>query len=127
MARLGSRQFQADVGRLIASVENMDRRVDAAIGVVMERSKDQAVAHMKIEAPWTDRTGNARAGLDGSVFKAGSRWVMNLFGRASYQIFLEKSNGSKYAIIGPTILTWGPRTMVMMTGLLDRLRSAGRV
>lgn len=127
MARLGSRQFSADVGRLIANVENLDRRVDAAIGATMERSKDLAVAHMKANAPWTDRTTNARNGLDGIVFKAGRRWVMNLFGRVNYQIWLEVKNGGKYAIISPTIIQWGPRTMRAFTGLIERLRTAGRL
>ena len=125
MARLGSRQFQADVGALIANTEEYGVRVDAAIGLIMERSGDQAVAYMKVNAPWTDRTGNARSGLDKAVFRQGRRWVLNLFGRANYQIYLEKSNGGKYAIIGPTILIWGPRTMRMFSGLADRL-GAGR-
>lgn len=127
MARLGSRQFAADVMRLAANAEQLDRRVDAAIGVIMTRSKDLAVAHMKSTAPWTDRTSNARNGLDGIVFKQGSRWVMNLFGRASYQIWLEIKNSGKYAIIAPTIVEWGPRTMRSFTGLFERLRGSGRV
>lgn len=93
----------------------------------MERSKDQAVAYMKVNAPWTDRTSNARNGLDGSVFKRASSWVMNLFGRANYQIWLEVKNGGKYAIITPTIQIWGPRTMANMTGLIERLRGRGRI
>lgn len=95
------------------------------IGALMERSGDQAVAYMKVNAPWTDRTGNARSSLGSTVFRQGSRWVLNLFGLASYQIYLEKSNGSKYAIIGPTILLWGPRTMAQFVGLFDRLRARG--
>lgn len=127
MARLGSRQFSADVMRLVAEAERLDRRVDAAIGAVMERSKDLAVAHMKSNAPWTDRTSVARNGLGGVVFKAGTRWTMNLFGRAPYQIWLEVKNSGKYAIITPTIIAWGPRTMRSFTGLIERLRGAGRV
>jgi hypothetical protein len=99
--------------------------VDAAIGAVVERQKDLAVVHMKSHAPWTDRTSNARNGLDGIVFKRGGSWTMNLFGRASYQIWLEVKNGGKYAIITPTIQSWGPRVMANMTGLIERLRSRG--
>jgi hypothetical protein len=127
LARRGSRGFSFDAGSLIANVDGLDRRVDAAIGAVMERSADAAVAHMKVNAPWTDRTGNARSGLGSIVFKQAGRWVMNLFGRANYQIWLEVKNGGKYAIITPTIIQWGPRTMAMMTGLIERLRAAGRV
>jgi len=101
--------------------------VDAAIGVVIERQKDMAVAYMKSNAPWTDRTTNARNGLGGIVFKQGKRWVMNLFGRVNYQIWLEVKNGGKYAIITPTVQAWGPRVMSNMTGLIERLRARGRL
>jgi len=111
--------------RIAENAGHMDRRLDAAVGAVMERSKDLAVAHMRSNAPWTDRTGNARSGLDGIVFKAGSRWWMNLFGRANYQIWLEVKNQGRYAIITPTIESWGPRTMRMFTGLIERLRAGG--
>jgi hypothetical protein len=116
-----------DAAGLIANVERLDPRVDAAVGAVMERQGDLATAHMKINAPWTDRTGNARSGLGAKVFKQGSRWVMNLFGRANYQIWLEVKQDGKYAIITPTIQTWGPRVMANMTGLIERLRTAGRL
>lgn len=125
MARLGSRQFSADVAAIQRNIGVLDRRVDAAIGALMERSGDQAVAYMKVHAPWTDRTGNARAGLDKIVFKAGTRWFLNLFGRVNYQIYLEKSNGGKYAILTPSIPLWGVRTMALTQGLIERLRARG--
>lgn len=112
---------------LLREVEQLDPRVDAAAGVVIERQKDMAVAYMKANAPWTDRTGNARGGLDGIVFKRSGSWVMNLFGRANYQIWLEVKNGGKFAIITPTIPIWGPRVMANLTGLMDRLRARGRL
>ena len=130
MARRGSRSLSwnaASVAGLLREVEQLDPRVDAAIGVVIERQKDMAVAYMKSNAPWTDRTTNARNGLGGIVFKQGKRWVMNLFGRVNYQIWLEVKNGGKYAIITPTVQAWGPRVMSNMTGLIERLRARGRL
>lgn len=127
MARRGSRSLSIDATHLIANVERLGPRVDAAIGAVMERSGDQATAYMKMNAPWTDRTSNARNGLGAIAFKQGNKWVLNLFGRASYQIYLEKNNSGRYAIIGPTILIWGPRLMAQMTGLIERLRAGGRL
>ena len=112
---------------LLRETEQLDPRVDAACGVVIERQKDLAVAYMKTNAPWTDRTSNARNGLGGIVFKQGGRWVMNLFGRANYQIWLEVKYGGRDAIITPTVLLWGPRVMANMTGLMERLRARGRL
>ena len=59
------------------------------------------------------------------MFKRAGSWVLNLFGRANYQIWLEVKNGGKYAIITPTIQIWGPRVMANMRGLIERLRSRG--
>lgn len=128
MARRGSRSLSwntASVAGLLGNVAALDPRVDAAIGQVMERQGDLATTYMKVNAPWTDRTTNARNGLGAIAFKQGSRWVLNLFGRASYQIWLEVKYGGRDAIIGPTILLWGPRVMRNMEGLIERLR--GRV
>lgn len=128
MARRGSRSLSwntASVAGLLGNVEELDPRVDRAIGQVMERQGDLAEAYMKSNAPWTDRTTNARNGLGAIAFKQGSRWVLNLFGRANYQIWLEVKYGGRDAIITPTFEIWGPRVMRSMTGLIERLR--GRV
>lgn len=106
---------------LLEEIERLGPRVDAAAGAVISRQGDLAVAYMKTNAPWTDRTGNARSGLGVTVFKRAGSWVMNLFGRANYQIWLEVKNGGKYAIITPTIQMWGPRVMSNLRGLVDRL------
>lgn len=128
MARRGSRSVswnQASVANLLGNIERLEPRVDAAIGAVMERQGDLATAYMKTHAPWTDRTGNARSGLGSTVFKRAGSWVMNLYGRANYQIWLEVKNNGRYAIITPTIQIWGPRVMANMIGLIERLRSRG--
>lgn len=112
---------------LLEEIERLGPRVDAAAGAVVERQGDLAVAYMKTNAPWTDRTSNARNGLGSIVFKRSGSWVLNLFGRANYQIWLEVKNGGKYAIITPTIRIWGPRVMANMAGLIERLGSRGRL
>lgn len=128
MARRGSRSFswnQPSVANLLQNTSELGDRVDRAVGQVMERQGDLATAYMKTNAPWTDRTSVARNGLGAIAFKQGTRWVLNLFGRANYQIWLEVKNGGKYAIITPTIQIWGPRIMRNMSGLIERLRGRG--
>lgn len=127
MARRGSRSINIDAAGIIANTEALGPRVDAAAGVVVERQGDMAVAYMKTNAPWTDRTSNARNGLDKVVFKRAGAWVLNLFGRANYQIWLEVKYGGRDAIITPTIQIWGPRVMANMRGLIDRLGARGRL
>jgi hypothetical protein len=114
-------EFDMDSHRLVQGAATFEPRLTAAIGLLFERSGAQAEAYMKINAPWTDRTSNARNGLSNLVEFTGARWFLTLFGRVSYQIYLEASNGGKYAVIGPTLLIWGPRLMSQTRGLIERL------
>ncbi len=128
MARRGSRSLSWDTASVAGLFENVERlgpRVEQAAMQVMERQGDLATAYMKANAPWTDRTSVARNGLGAKAFKQGSRLVLNLFGRANYQIWLEVKNNGRYAIITPTFEIWGPRVMRSMDGLIERLR--GRI
>lgn len=60
-------------------------------------------AYAKTNAPWTDRTGNARQGLHGGVeLRAENELVLFLSHGVEYGIWLELANAGKYAIVGPT-------------------------
>ena len=56
-------------------------------------------AFAKANAPWTDRTGNARQGLTGRAFKSATAVTILLFHQAEYGIWLEVANAGRYAII----------------------------
>lgn len=116
------RLYAAELQRGMAA---LDPRVRAALGAAMDRSGQQAVAYMKANAPWTDRTTAARGGLSHRLERAGDGWGLILFGRVAYQIYLETKQSGKYAIITPTIQMWGPKVMQLTDRLLDRL-GAGR-
>ena len=79
--------------------------------------------YMKRNAPWQDRTGDARAGL--TAVYVGDRFVERSVIRLShgvpYGIFLETRNAGRYAIIVPTLVDEGNRIMEDMGGLLERL------
>jgi hypothetical protein len=66
-----------------------------------------AVAYMKANAPWSDRTGEARAGLDYSIDEAGADTTIYLFHSVSYGKWLEIRWNGRYAIILPTIEALG--------------------
>lgn len=53
---------------------------------------------------WRDRSGQARSSITGSVETSGESITIGLAIGADHGIFLEKSNGGKYAIIYPTVL-----------------------
>jgi hypothetical protein len=64
---------------------------------------------MKENAPWTDRTSNARQTLWAEVF-AMSDVVVLAFGHGmDYGTFLELANQGRFAIITPALDVFGPQ------------------
>lgn len=70
----------------------------------------EAESQAKRNAPWTDRTGNARKSITGSgpeVTPTNMRAALAI--GMYYGVFLELSNGGKYRIVWPTVLQVGSR------------------
>lgn len=59
---------------------------------------------MKAGAPWTDRTGNARAGLLAVAVREGDKIVLYFVHSVAYGLFLELANGGKYQIVWVTMV-----------------------
>jgi hypothetical protein len=57
----------------------------------------------KDNAPWKDRTGDARRLLNGKVIDDGEAIGIQLIHRVEYGKFLETANSGKNAILKPTI------------------------
>lgn len=80
--------------------------------------------HMKHNAPWTDRTTNARNGLFASAAKLGrDLWGIVLGHSVDYGVYLEDGTEDMRArpIIWPTIELFAPKVMGTLTRILDRL------
>jgi len=76
----------------------------------LEAAIGQAEAEAKRNAPWTDRTGNARKSITGSGPEvSATRMRAALAIGMYYGVFLELSNGGKYRIVWPTVLQVGSR------------------
>lgn len=66
-------------------------------------------AWMKINAPWTDRTSNARQTLTAEAEMLATQAVqVTLAHGVEYGIFLELAHAGTYAIIGPALDHWTP-------------------
>lgn len=79
-------------------------------GEVISRTEDQlreqaelVKAYAQENAPWSDRTGAARAGLDTEVSREGTEVVLTLFHTVEYGQWLETINSGEFAIIMPTL------------------------
>ena len=77
--------------------------------------------YMKINAPWTDQTGNARNGLAARAYRDQDEIGIVLYHQVTYGIWLETRFGGKYAIIDPTIQAMSPRVMARYERILDRI------
>lgn len=79
-------------------------RVRLAVISVAEFLAPMMEAYAKDNAPWTDRTGNARQGLRGFVEEV-SQTIVDIYisHGMDYGIYLEVSFAGRYAILWPTI------------------------
>lgn len=72
-------------------------------------------------APWTDRTGDAREGLEVAVTLDNESLEIDLYHTIEYGIWLEVRWGGKYAIIIPTVEAMGPKLFDKMNNMFSEI------
>ena len=85
--------------------------IDAAMGRLLLKFRDtvcvkyaaEAEQIAKENAPWTDRTGDARKLLRGTVIDDGKALGFQLAHRVEYGKWLERDGDGKYSILKPTV------------------------
>lgn len=92
--------------------EEMQRRIAAVYGMAQDYGATME-GEMKQNAPWQDRTGNARQGLHCKVEhnEAVKTIVLQTAHTADYGVYLEYTNSGKYAICGPTAKKYAPEVI----------------
>jgi hypothetical protein len=128
---MGAGDFAIDVGGRFVSIVWKDglssnlrqgpAKVRRASVATAHRMAPEVEAYMKNNAPWTDRTGNARNGLAARAYESGDEVGIVLYHQVSYGIWLEVRFSGKYAIIQPTIDVMGPQVMQQYNNLLARI------
>jgi hypothetical protein len=104
-------------GDLTDKVNQFGPRVKRAMVAGAKYIAPQAEAHMKDNAPWTDRTSNARNGLSTEVVIEANRVTILLFHTVPYGPYLELRWSGRYQIINPTIELFAPKTMELIAEL----------
>lgn len=87
------------------------QRARVAILALMKFIGQKMQDEMRTNAPWTDRTANARTGLFTVTQKASKDLVVLYLSHGhtiEYGKWLELANQGKYAIIMPTLQRWLP-------------------
>lgn len=107
---------------LANAIERYGDRVITAVTAVAGRVAAEMANSARANAPWTDRTGNARTGLFGTAERDIAQKVVTIFLSHSpvidYGIWLELSNGSSFAIIMRTIESHLPGLRADLDALL---------
>ncbi len=88
-----------------AFVDHGDRMIAATLAVG-QRNSAAAQSEMRKEAPWTDRTGNARSGLFSTAEMVGKTTIVITFSHGhtvEYGLYLETAHAGRYAIVAPTM------------------------
>ncbi|MBT9156908.1 MAG: hypothetical protein DDT37_01899 [Firmicutes bacterium] len=87
-------------------VENLEAWAERQRGAIVALARNwagQLEGRVKRDAPWMDRTGNARAGLYGSIEVRPDEILIRVGHSMEYGVFLELARDGRYAILKPTI------------------------
>jgi len=122
-ARIVWQRDPADLGRAISELG--ERVSHQALTQVLEREGKAIETEMKRDAPWTDRTGDARRKLKATVETTGRATTLTLAHGVEYGKWLELAHGGRWAIVGPTTMAAGPRVMSQLRGLMAKAAPRG--
>jgi hypothetical protein len=92
----------------LAGTEAYIRAVWNAIYAACQKRAPEIQNWMRSNAPWTDRTGNARQGLNTQVEGSQDEIALFFAHGVFYGIFLELRNSGRYAVVNPALDHWGP-------------------
>lgn len=110
------------------SVKHMEDKLQRALYGVVKYWDGPVETWMKHNAPWNDRTTNARNGLFARAQRSASRIAASTFAivlghSVDYGIYLE--NGTEfmqaYPVVQPAIRRYAPKVIGTLTKILDRL------
>lgn len=104
------------------NLDTMDEKLKVVLKMYMSNKALELQEKMKVNRPWTDQTGRAKASLSGSFSVIDNEtYRITLAHGVSYGIWLELANEKNYAIIGPTITEEGPKIVDGLGNLMAKL------
>lgn len=108
--------------QLAKAIEQYGEKVLDAVVALAQYTATQMQNAAKRNAPWTDRSGNARSGLYGTAEADFARKVVVIYlshgAMIDYGVWLELANGGRYAVIMRTMEAHLPELKRMLDGIL---------
>lgn len=108
-------------GNIQRNIRELEGKTEGAIRALCEYHATRGEAHMKTNAPWTDRTGAARNGLFTRTEFPRNQYIIIFAHSVHYGIWLEVANSGEYQIILPTVRHTGRQLMADLHKLYGRL------
>lgn len=116
-------QLDYDKSTLKKNLDEMSVKLGAVILMYASTKASELQGKMKLNRPWTDRTGMAKALLTAKVSQPSKQLVrITLAHGVEYGIWLELAHEKNYAIIAPTVREEGPRIVQDMDNLMSKLK-----
>jgi hypothetical protein len=107
---------------LTSAIEDYVDTVETALMQLAQDIAIQAQAEMKQDAPWTDRTGNARRGLFAQAVQINMSLIRIYLSHGpdiDYGKWLELRHAGRYAIVGPI---WEEYIGIVQRRIRERFR-----
>ena len=117
--------FEIDYNQstLKKNLDNMSVKLGAVVLMYAATKASEIESKMKVNRPWTDRTGMAKATLTAKVSQPEQSLVrITLAHGVEYGISLELANEKNYASIEPTVNEEGPRIVTDLNDLMSKLK-----
>lgn len=93
------------INEVVRNLENAMKHMKNSAQTALEISGVQAVVYAKQNAPWTDRTGNARKSIHSETSSDGMSVSVGI--GEWYGKHLETSYGGRYRIVDPAVFSYG--------------------
>lgn len=97
---------------VINKLSTMNARSQQYLGKATRTHAGAGEELMRENAPWTDHTGDARAGLNAMPYVEHPSYVIVVAHGVDYGIYLETAHSGRFEIIRPTVEVEGAALMV---------------
>lgn len=105
------------------NLDNMGTKLGSVVLMYSATKASELQSKMKLNRPWTDRTGMAKALLTAKVSQPSQNIVrITLAHGVEYGVWLELAHEKNYAIIAPTIREESPRIVKDLENLMSKLK-----
>ena len=111
-------KFYCDVSHVLRGLSEFDEQARAKLKQACRQTATEMEAYAKENAPWQDRTGDARRGLTGSWGLNQYVYYIRLAHSVRYGVYLEMYNEKRFEIIAPTLRLYENRVWEIYRGLM---------